>query len=78
LESPSEAATRGLAFLAVRFPFTFLGLMAIAIGLLVPVYLAGHPLHDQLSATLSYATAVGAVGFGAYVVVRRLRRGPDN
>ena len=64
--------------MAVRFPFTFLGLMAIAIGLLVPVYLAGHPGLDPVSVWISYGTALGALAFGAYVLVRRLRRGPDN
>lgn len=64
--------------MAVRFPFTFLGLMAIAIGLLVPVYLAVHPGLDPVSVWMSYATALGAFGFGAYVLVRRWRRGPGN
>ena len=71
-------ASESTSIMAVRFPFTFLGLMAIAIGLLVPVYLAVHPGLDPLSVWISYATALGALGFGAYVLVRRWRRGPDS
>ena len=52
--------------------------MAIAIGVWVAVYLTVHPGLDPVSSWLAFATAVGALGFGAYVLVRRLRRGPDN
>ena len=62
----------------MRFPFTLLGLMAIAIGVWVAVYLTVHPGLDPLSAWLAFGTAVGAFVFGVYVVVRRLRRGSDN
>ena len=62
----------------MRFPFTLLGLMAIVIAVLVPVYVAGHPGLDPVSVWISYGTALAALGFGAYVVVRRMRRGPDN
>jgi len=62
----------------VRFPFTFLGLMAIVIGVLVPLYLIAHPGLDPVSVGISYATALVALAFGVYVLVRRLRRGPDN
>ena len=52
--------------------------MAIVIGLLVPFYLIAHPGLDPVSVWISYATALAALCFGVYVVVRRLRRGPDN
>ena len=52
--------------------------MAIGIGIWVAVYIAGHPGLDPGSVWMAYATALGALGFGAYVIVRRLRRGPDN
>ena len=78
MEGPSEALTRALAWFAVRFPFTFLGLLAIAIGVWVAVYLAMHPGLDAASVWIAYGTALGAFGFGAYVLVRRLRRGPDH
>ena len=52
--------------------------MAILIGLLVPLYLMIHPGMDPISVGISYGTAVVALCFGVYVLVRRLRRGPDN
>ena len=52
--------------------------MAIAIGVWVAAYLTVHPGLDPVSDGLAFATAVGAFAFGAYVLVRRLRRGPDN
>ncbi len=78
MKAPSGADTRALAWFAVRFPFTLLGLMAIAIGVWVAVYLTVHPGLDPVSNGLAFGTAVGAFAFGAYVLVRRLRRGPGN
>jgi hypothetical protein len=78
VKAPSGPDTRALAWFAVRFPFTLLGLMAIAIGVWVAVYLTVHPGLDPVSNGLAFVTAVGALAFGAYVLVRRLRRGPDN
>jgi len=78
MEATSGPVTRGLGWFAVRFPFTLLGLMAIAIGAWVAVYLIVHPGLDPVSNGLAFATAVGAFVFGAYVLLRRLRRGPDN
>lgn len=52
--------------------------MAIGVAIWIAVYLAGHRDLDQGSVWIAYATALGAFGFGAYVIVRRLRRGPDN
>ena len=78
MDASSGPITRGLAWFAVRFPFTFLGLMAIAIGVWVAVYVTGHPGLDPVSSGLAFASAVGAFLFGAYVLVRRMRRGPDN
>jgi len=68
---------RGLAFLPVRFPFTFLGVMALLIGVWIVVYLAGHRL-DPASQVLALATVLVSWGFGLYVVVRRVRRGPQH
>ncbi len=61
----------------MRFPFTFLGLMAIVIGVWAAFYVAGHQL-DAGSRALAIATVAGCWGFGVYVVVRRLRRGPQH
>jgi putative Mn2+ efflux pump MntP len=62
----------------VRFPFTFMGLMALGIGLWVGFYLAGHPGLDAFSKGVAVVTAVILVAFGAYVLIRRVRRGPQH
>jgi hypothetical protein len=62
----------------LRFPFTFIGLLALAIGLWVVVYLASHPGLDAVSRSLALGTAVVCLGFGAYVLIRRVRRGPQH
>jgi len=64
--------------LAVRFPFTFLGITALVFGVWVLVYVAAHPGLDPASRYLAMATVIGSWGFGLYVVVRRLRRGPQH
>jgi hypothetical protein len=64
--------------LAVRFPFTFLGVMALAFGAWIVVYLLSHRALDPLSEGVAVATVVLSWGFGLYVVVRRLRHGPQH
>ncbi len=72
---PRAGALRSLA---VRFPFTFLGVTALLFGAWVIVYVAGHPSLDPASRGLAIATVIGSWLFGAYVVVRRVRRGPQH
>ena len=67
-----------LGFGRVRFPFTFMGLMALAFGVWVVVYLAGHRTLDEVSQGLAAATAAACFGFAAYVLIRRVRRGPQH
>ena len=67
-----------LGFGRLRFPFTFMGLMALALGLWVLVYLAGHRGLDSASQGVGLVTVAICLGFGAYVLVRRIRRGPQN
>jgi hypothetical protein len=55
-----------------------MGLMAIGIGLWVVLYLAGHAQLDQGSRGAAEATAAVCFGFGAYVLIRRVRRGPQH
>jgi len=55
-----------------------MGILAVALGLWVIVYLAGHRGLDQGSEALAAATAAACFGFGAYVLIRRLRRGPQH
>jgi hypothetical protein len=62
----------------VRFPFTFLGITALVFGLWVLVYVATHTGLDAASRDLAIATVIGSWGFGLYVVVRRVRRGPQH
>ena len=64
--------------MAVRCPFTFLGITALVFGLWVVVYVLSHPALDPGSRDLAIATVVGSWGFGLYVVVRRVRRGPQH
>jgi hypothetical protein len=55
-----------------------MGLMAIGIGLWVVLYLAGHAQFDAGPRAVAEATAVVCFGFGAYVLIRRVRRGPQH
>ncbi len=67
-----------LRFACVRFPFTFMGAMALGIGLWVFAYLAGHRAMDLVSQEIAGATGLVCLGFGAYVLIRRVRRGPQH
>jgi len=62
----------------VRFPFTFIGVLALAIGVWVVVYLAGHRSVDAVSQELAGGTALVCFGFAAYVLIRRVMRGPQH
>jgi hypothetical protein len=62
----------------VRFPFTFIGVLALAIGLWVVVYLVGHRTLDPVAQELAIGTAVVCFGFAAYVLIRRVMRGPQH
>jgi hypothetical protein len=67
-----------LGFQRVRFPFTFMGVLALGIGLWVLVYVAGHRGLDAASQAIALATVAVCWGFGAYVLIRRFRRGPQH
>ena len=62
----------------LRFPFTFLGLMALGTGLWVVVYMAGHPDLDPVARGIAAATVLICLTFGTYVVIRRVRQGPQH
>jgi len=66
-----------LGFERLRFPFTFMGLMALGIGVWVVAYLAGHRNLDSVSQGIAGATVLLSWSFAAYVLIRRLRRGPQ-
>jgi len=55
-----------------------MGVMALGIGLWVAFYVAGHPGLDAFSKGVALLTAVGLFAFGAYVLIRRVRRGPQH
>jgi hypothetical protein len=62
----------------LRFPFTFMGVMALGIGVWVLVYLAGHRGLDPVSQAIAGVTVLIAWGLAAYVLIRRVRRGPQH
>ena len=62
----------------MRFPFTFMGLMALGLGLWVLVYLAGHRGLDPGSQGIAAATVVLCWGFASYVLIRRIKHGPQH
>jgi hypothetical protein len=61
----------------LRFPFTFMGFMALGLGLWVLVYLTGHELEPG-SRGIAIVAVVLLWGFAAYVLIRRVRRGPQH
>src|SRR4029077_16297753 len=67
-----------LGFGRLRFPFTFMGLMALGIGVWVLVYLAGHRGLDPVAQAIAGATVLISWAFGLYVLIRRVRRGPQH
>jgi hypothetical protein len=52
--------------------------MALGTGLWVVVYLAGHQDLDPVARAIAGATVLICLVFGAYVVIRRVRRGPQH
>ena len=75
---PWEGESGLLAFRRVRFPFTFMGVLAVAIGLWVVVYLASHRALDVVAQEVAVGTAILCFAFGGYVLIRRVRRGPEH
>lgn len=72
------AGGRAATISAVRFPFTFMGLLSTAFGLWIGVYFALHPLSpDPVVAGSGWLAAALMLGFGIYVLLRRLRHGPQ-
>jgi hypothetical protein len=67
-----------LGFGRLRFPFTFMGVMALGIGVWVLAYLAGHKGLDPVSQAVAGMTVLISWGLGGYVLIRRLRRGPQH
>lgn len=61
----------------MRFPFTLMGVVSLGFGLWTASYFATHGGFDPFVAGSGWAAAAAMTGFGAYLVVRRLRHGPQ-
>ena len=61
----------------MRFPFTFMGLLSLAFGAWIAGYFLVHRSSDPAVAGSGWAAALLMLGFGVYVLVRRLRHGPQ-
>ena len=61
----------------VRYPFTFMGLFSLAFGLFLFLYLLIRHPEGPVSGGIEVAMAFTMVGFGSYVVWRRLTHGPQ-
>jgi hypothetical protein len=55
-----------------------MGILALAMGAWVVIYVAVHPALDASSRGLAAATALLCFAFAVYVLVRRVRRGPQH
>jgi hypothetical protein len=55
-----------------------MGVMALGIAAWVILYLARHPGLDPFSEGIAVLTALISFGFGTYVLIRRVRRGPQH
>jgi hypothetical protein len=67
-----------IGFGRLRFPFTFMGVLAVGIGVWVVAYLIVHPTLEGGAQALAIGTAVVCFAFGAYVLVRRVMRGAQH
>jgi hypothetical protein len=56
----------------VRFPFTFMGIMSLALGAWIMVYFMLHRPDGPVSGGIEVATAFVMIAFGSWVVWRRL------
>jgi hypothetical protein len=55
-----------------------MGVMALGLGVWVLIYLAGHRGLDPASQGIAAATVAICWSFAAYVLIRRVRRGPEH
>jgi hypothetical protein len=59
----------------MRFPFTFMGLLSVAMGAWIGAYALSHPSRDGVTVGLEVVPAVLFVAFGGWVLYRRLVHG---
>jgi hypothetical protein len=60
---------------AVRFPFTFMGLLSVAFGAWIGGYLLLHPSRDSVTVGLELVPALGLFAFGGWLLYRRAAHG---
>jgi hypothetical protein len=59
----------------MRFPFTFMGLLSVALGGWIVGYLLLHPSHDGVTVGLEAVPALLLFGFGGWLLYRRAIHG---
>jgi hypothetical protein len=59
----------------MRFPFTFMGLLSVALGAWIAGYIFLHPTRDAVTAGFEVVPAVGLVLFGVWLLYRRAVHG---
>ena len=59
----------------MRFPFTFMGLLSLAMGVWMFAYLITHPHVDAMTGGLTMMSAFLMVAFGSFVAYRRFVKG---
>ena len=61
----------------MRFPFTFMGVLSLALGVWIFVYFLVRKPDGPVSGGIEIAMAFVMVAFGSWVVWRRLTKGTD-
>jgi hypothetical protein len=59
----------------MRFPFTFMGLLSVALGGWIGGYVLLHPSNDPATLGLEVVPALALVAFGAFLLYRRAVHG---
>ena len=59
----------------MRFPFTFMGLLSVALGAWIAGYVLLHPSHDGVTLGLEVIPAIGLALFGGWLLYRRVVHG---
>jgi hypothetical protein len=59
----------------MRFPFTFMGLLSVALGAWIVGYLLLHPSRDGVTLGLEVVPALALFAFGAWLLYRRAVHG---
>lgn len=59
----------------MRFPFTFMGLLSVALGAWIGGYALFHPTGDGVTVALEVVPAAALEAFGAWLIYRRVVHG---